>query len=69
MGHGSNKADRKDRNELLISRLVRLHWERIQLIRVKEDYEEKYRHSLEEDIDYYVKGESFKEFCLALCET
>jgi len=64
-----SKADRKDRYELLISRLVRLHWERMPLIRAKEDYEEKYKHSLEEDIEYYVKGEDFKEFCLELCET
>jgi hypothetical protein len=64
----SSKADRKDRYELLISRLVRLHWERMALIRAKEDYQEKYMHSLEEDIDHYVKGEDFKEFCLGLCE-
>lgn len=63
------KADRKDRYELLISRLVRFHWERMHLIRVKDDYEEKYRHSLEEDIEYYVKGEDFQEFCLGLCES
>lgn len=66
---GSSKSDRKDRYELLISRLVRLHWERIPLIRVKEDYQEKYHHSLEDDVEYYVKGENFKEFCLGLCET
>jgi len=65
----SSKADRKDRYELLISRLVRLHWERMVLIRVKEDYQEKYKHSLEDDIDYYVKDGDFKEFCLGLCET
>jgi hypothetical protein len=65
---GSSKADRKDRYELLISRLVRLHWERMHLTRVKEDYQEKYKHSLEDDIEYYVKGENFKEFCLGLCE-
>jgi hypothetical protein len=63
------KADRKDRYELLISRLVRFHWERMHLMRVKDDYEEKYRHSLEEDIEYYVKGDDFKEFCLGLCES
>ena len=66
---GNSKPDRKDRYELLISRLVRLHWERMPLIRVKEDYQEKYKHSLEDDIEYYVKGEHFKEFCLGLCET
>jgi len=64
----SSKADRKDRYELLISRLVRLHWERMHLIRVKEDYQEKYGHSLEEDIEYYVKSENFREFCLGLCD-
>lgn len=63
-----DRADRKDRYELLISRLVRFHWERMHLMRVKDDYQEKYRHSLEEDIEYYVKGDDFKEFCLGLCE-
>ena len=66
---GKDKADRKDRYELLISRLVRFHWDRVHLVRVKEDYVEKYRHSLEEDIEYYVKGDNFKEFCLGLCDT
>jgi len=64
-----DKADRKDRYELLISRLVRFHWDRLHLVRVKEDYKEKYRHSLEEDVEYYVRGDDFKEFCLGLCDT
>ena len=64
----ASAGDRKDRNELLISRLVRLHWERMHLIRVKNDYHEKFGRHLEEDIEDYVRGEDFREFCMALCE-
>lgn len=60
---------KKDRNELLISRLVRLHWERLHFIRVKEEYREKYGHLLEEDVEDYVRGDDFREFCLVLCES
>lgn len=65
----TSTADRKDRYELLISRLVRLHWERLHFMRVKEDYRDKYGHYLEEDIEDFVKGEDFREFCLGICES
>lgn len=65
----ASTADRKDRYELLISRLVRLHWERLHFMRVKEDYRDKYGHYLEEDIEDFVKGEDFREFCLGVCES
>lgn len=60
---------KKDRYELLTSRLVRLHWERMHFMRVKEEYKEKYGHYLEEDVEDFVRGDDFREFCLVLCES
>ena len=64
----TSKHERQQRHELVISRLVRLHWDRLHLIRVKTEYEEKYGRVLEEDIEEATKGD-FREFCLALCQT
>ncbi|KAK8231143.1 hypothetical protein BKA81DRAFT_383658 [Phyllosticta paracitricarpa] len=61
------KQQRQHRYELLISRLVRLHWDRRHLQRVKLEYVEKYGVLLEEDVEEATKGD-FREFCLALCE-
>ena len=56
------------RYELLMSRLVRVHWEPKHLALVKESYRKRYRKSVEEEIkDGVAKGE-FREFCLRLCE-
>lgn len=62
-----NKDDEL-RYELLISRLVRLHWDRLHLSRVKREYSEKYRKELEEDIEDATKGD-FREFMCELCQT
>jgi hypothetical protein len=62
------KEDRKDRYELLISRLVRLHWDRNHLRKVKEEYREKYGAHVDEDVEDYVKPGEFQEFCLNLLE-
>ncbi|KAF1838505.1 Annexin [Decorospora gaudefroyi] len=64
----SSKHDRKQRFELLISRLVRLHWDRLHLARVKAEYEEKYGRVVEEDIEEATKND-FREFCIAICQT
>lgn len=64
----SSKHDRQQRYELVISRLVRLHWDRLHLMRVKAEYEEKYGRVVEEDIEEATKGD-FREFCIALCQT
>lgn len=64
----SSKHDRQQRYELLISRLVRLHWDRMHLGRVKMEYDEKYGVVIEEDIEEATKGD-FREFCMALCQT
>jgi len=63
------KESKRDRYELLISRLVRLHWERLHFMRVKDEYKEKYGHYLEEDVEFYVRGDDFREFCLVMCES
>ena len=55
------------RYELLISRLVRLHWDKVHLIRVKREYEVKYKVTLEEDIENSSKGD-FAEFMTQLCQ-
>ena len=56
----------KDRAELLISRLVRFHWEPKHLERVKLAYKQKYGSRLESDVEEGTKGD-FGDFCLALC--
>ena len=66
-GTRAERHERQDRYELLISRLVRLHWDQFQLARVKTEYRAKYKRTLEEDIEDATKGD-FREFCFALCE-
>lgn len=73
MRHAINDIAEKNRDvelryELLISRLVRLHWDRPHLARVKRSFLEKYQVPLEKEIEEATKG-SFREFCLKLCET
>ncbi|QDS68196.1 hypothetical protein FKW77_010536 [Venturia effusa] len=68
-GEMIKEKGKKDRYELLISRLVRFHWERLHLMRVKEEYKHKYGRFLEEDVEFYVRGDDFREFCLVLCES
>ena len=60
--------DKEDelRYELLISRAVRLHWDRSHLTRVKREYENRQRRELEEDLEKSIKGD-FREFMLELC--
>ena len=64
----SNKHTRLHRHELLTSRLVRLHWDRMHLARVKREYEERYRRELEDDVDEATRGE-VRGFCEGLCRT
>jgi hypothetical protein len=51
--------------ELLISRLVRLHWDWAYMLRVKESYYARYQRSMEEDIKNATEGD-FSAFCLSL---
>jgi len=55
------------RYDLLISRLVRVHWDRNHLARVKRAYVEKYHKELDDDIEDATKGD-FAEFMIELCE-
>ncbi|SMR62138.1 unnamed protein product [Zymoseptoria tritici ST99CH_1E4] len=55
------------RYELLISRLVRVHWDKVHLTRVKRAYWEKYGVVLEDAVEEATKGD-FGEFCEGLCE-
>lgn len=63
----TSKHERQQRFELLISRLVRLHWDRLHFARVKAEYEEKYGRVVEEDLEEATKGD-FREFCIAICQ-
>lgn len=64
----TKNRDVKLRYELLISRLVRLHWDRGHLVRVKEEYRAKYGEDLEASIERASHGD-FAAFCVRLCET
>jgi hypothetical protein len=64
----THNKDDELRYELLISRLVRIHWDRPHLQRVKKEYYEKYRVSLEQSLESATKGE-FREFVVGLCVT
>ncbi|KAL8806177.1 MAG: hypothetical protein Q9200_005129, partial [Gallowayella weberi] len=56
----------KDRTDLLVSRLVRFHWEPKHLEKVKAEYRRKYDERLEQHVAEGTKGD-FGEFCLGLC--
>ncbi|KAL9578044.1 MAG: hypothetical protein Q9212_005973, partial [Teloschistes hypoglaucus] len=56
----------KDRTELLVSRLVRFHWEPKHLEKVKVEYRRKYGGSLEHDVAEGTRGD-FGEFMVGLC--
>ncbi|KAL8787895.1 MAG: hypothetical protein Q9213_001922 [Squamulea squamosa] len=64
--HQAINETSKDRTELLVSRLVRFHWEPKHLEKVKQEYRRKYGKKLEYDIQESTKGD-FGEFCLGLC--
>ncbi len=55
------------RYELLISRLVRLHWDKAHLAKVKREYFERSNKHLEEDIDDATTSEDFSNFMWQLC--
>lgn len=55
------------RYELLISRLVRMHWDKAHMLRVKREYYDKYRQTLEDAIEEATRGD-FQEFMCELCD-
>lgn len=62
-----NKDDEL-RYELLISRLVRLHWDRLHLGRVRKEYRERFGRDLEDEVEEGMKDGEFREVVEALCE-
>lgn len=63
----------KERSELLISRLVRLHWEPRHLETVKLEYRKRYNERVEESIAQEVittsGGSEWGEFCIELARS
>ncbi|KAI9877840.1 MAG: hypothetical protein M1830_002676 [Pleopsidium flavum] len=57
----------RDRTELLVSRLVRFHWEPAHLERVKREYGRRYGRSLEGDVLAEGRRGDFGEFLEGLC--
>lgn len=63
----------RERSELLISRLVRLHWEPRHLEQVKIEYRRRYNERIEEAIAEEVMssatGSDWGEFCIELARS
>lgn len=64
---GSHNRDEELRYELLISRLIRVHWNPAHLARVKREYAEKYKKELEHDVEDATRGD-FREFMYEVCK-
>lgn len=65
--HQALSETSNDRSDLLVSRLVRFHWEPRHMERIKTAYKQKYDTRLERAIEEGTKGE-FRNFCVALCK-
>ncbi|KAJ9328217.1 hypothetical protein DTO027B5_1712 [Paecilomyces variotii] len=65
----SESRSGRERSELLISRLVRLHWEPRHLERVKHEYRKRYGQRLEESIAEEVGSSDWGEFCIELANS
>ncbi|PGH12664.1 hypothetical protein AJ79_04164 [Helicocarpus griseus UAMH5409] len=62
----------RERAELLISRLVRMHWEPLHLERVKSEYKKRYGQSVEKAIEEKVMSgvqKDWAEFCIGLARS
>ncbi|PGH29868.1 hypothetical protein GX50_07387 [[Emmonsia] crescens] len=62
----------RERAELLISRLVRMHWEPHHLERVKSEYKRRYNQSVEDAIDHEIINgvqKDWAEFCVGLVKS
>ena len=69
LNHALTASKRDDlRKELLISRLVRYHWDNAHMIQVKKAYRDQYGRDLQEAVKEASRGE-WGEFCQALCIT
>ena len=65
--HDKNQSEEL-RYELLISRLVRIHWDKAHLEKVKAEYRKSNKKHLETDIEEATKGD-FYDFLYMLCQT
>ena len=59
----------KLRYEPLISRLLRIHWDKVHLQKVKDCYYDRYKKNLEDDIDDAAGEADFADFMCELCST
>lgn len=68
--HHALTASKKDdlRRELLISRLVRFHWDRHHMAAIKQSYRERYGRDLSEAVKDGTSKE-WGQFCQELCIT
>ncbi|KAI9678941.1 MAG: hypothetical protein M1829_001926 [Trizodia sp. TS-e1964] len=64
--HQAISETSKERTDLLISRLVRYHWDRPHLERIKVEYRSRYGKELTTAVAEGTKGD-FGEFCVELC--
>ncbi len=69
--HHALTASRRDelRRELLISRLVRYHWDRHHMAAVKLAYRDRYNHDLQESVRDATGASGWGQFCQELCIT
>ncbi|KAH0353495.1 Annexin, partial [Aureobasidium melanogenum] len=63
----THNRDEELRYELLISRLIRVHWDHAHLARVKREYAEKYHKELDQAVEDAIKGD-FREFMYEICK-
>jgi len=66
--HHALTASKRDslRRELLISRLVRYHWDSSHMLAVKRAYREQYHHDLQAAV-HDATSDELGDFCMALC--
>lgn len=67
-GSAAASASGGSRTELLISRLVRYHWDRAHLDAIKVEYKVRYGKELVTAVSEATRGD-FGEFCTELCIT
>ncbi|KAK4246661.1 hypothetical protein C7999DRAFT_15216 [Corynascus novoguineensis] len=67
--HHALTASRRDelRRELLISRLVRYHWDAAHMALVRRAFREQYGRELQDAVRDATKGSEWGDFCAALC--
>lgn len=69
--HHAVTASKRDelRRELLISRLIRFHWDGHHMAAIKAAYRDRYGKDLQEAVKDATSGSGWGEFCRELCIT